>query len=215
VTSGSPPASRPAAPGGRPGLPSLYLAFFLSGAAALVYQVVWQRALLTIYGVNVESVALVVAAFLVGLGTGSLLGGLLSRRPGLSPLRTVGLFELAIGVYGVASLALFRALGEMTAGRSGLATFLAAFGLVLLPTAGMGATLPLLSAYIVNRLRNVGRSVGALYFVNTLGSAVSAGATALYLLGPLGQQRTLFVAAGLNGAVALLMLRASSRDRRQ
>ena len=59
----------------------LYLVFFVSGFAALVYQVVWQRALFAIYGVNIESVTIVVSAFMLGLGLGSFAGGKLSARP--------------------------------------------------------------------------------------------------------------------------------------
>src|SRR5712692_4730507 len=65
-------------PGGRR---FYYLLFFLSGFPALLYQIVWQRALFTIYGVNVESVTVVVSAFMLGLGLGSLAGGSLSKRP--------------------------------------------------------------------------------------------------------------------------------------
>src|SRR6267142_2290516 len=53
----------------------LALLFFCSGIPALVYQIVWQRALFAIYGVNAQSVAVVVTAFMVGLGIGSLVGG--------------------------------------------------------------------------------------------------------------------------------------------
>ena len=53
----------------------LGLAFFLSGAAALVYQVVWQRILTLHTGIGVVSVSLIVAAFMAGLGLGSHLGG--------------------------------------------------------------------------------------------------------------------------------------------
>ena len=57
----------------------LHGVFILSGISALIYQLVWQRALLTIYGSNVESVAMVVAAFLAGLGIGSIAGGWISK----------------------------------------------------------------------------------------------------------------------------------------
>ena len=50
----------------------LYSLFTVSGFAALVYQVVWQRSLYAIYGINVESVTMIVSAFMLGLGLGSL-----------------------------------------------------------------------------------------------------------------------------------------------
>src|ERR1700676_4686674 len=54
--------------------------FFCSGMPALVYQIVWERALFAIYGVNAESVAVIVSAFMLGLGLGAIVGGKLSAR---------------------------------------------------------------------------------------------------------------------------------------
>ena len=78
-----------------------------------------------------------------------------------------------------------------------------AFGLVLLPTLLMGATLPLLTAYLTWRWNNVGRSVGGLYCVNTLGSAAASLLTSLVLLGALGRSGSTLLAGVLNVAVAL------------
>ena len=55
--------------------------FVLSGFAALIYQVAWQRALFSVYGLNVESVTVVVTAFMLGLGVGSLAGGWAAAGP--------------------------------------------------------------------------------------------------------------------------------------
>ena len=57
--------------------------FFFSGMPALIYQLVWQRALFRIFGVHIESVTIVVTAFMLGLGLGSLAGGRLSTRRSL------------------------------------------------------------------------------------------------------------------------------------
>src|SRR5438067_8761445 len=85
-----------------------YVLFFFSGFPALLYQIVWQRALFTIYGVNVESVTIIVTVFMLGLGLGSLAGGKLSTRKGLHLLLAFGLIELGVGVYGAMSLSLFH-----------------------------------------------------------------------------------------------------------
>src|SRR5258708_18004803 len=61
----------------------LCVLFFCSGFPALIYQLTWQRALFRIFGVNIESVTIVVAAFMLGLGLGSLVGGWLSKRRGI------------------------------------------------------------------------------------------------------------------------------------
>src|SRR5580704_13827232 len=73
----------------------LSVLFFFSGFPALIYQLVWQRALFRIFGVNIESVTVVVTAFMLGLGLGSLCGGWISRRSNVQPLLLLGVIELA------------------------------------------------------------------------------------------------------------------------
>lgn len=184
----------------------MYPVFFLSGFAALLYQIVWQRSLFTIYGTSMESVTIVVTAFMLWLGFGSLAGGALSkdeRRP--LPL-LFALAELGIGVFGFFSLGLFARVGAATTSAGALEIGLLSMGLLLIPTLLMGATLPLLVAHLVREIGNVGRSVGVLYFVNTLGSAAGSIAAALFVLGALGQAGSVRLAAAVNVTVALAVL---------
>lgn len=188
--------------------------FFVSGFAALLYQIVWERALALIYGSNVESVTLVVTAFMVGLGVGNLLGGELSRSPERPFLLLFGVFELCIGVYGLLSLPLFRAAGAVTLQLSLSGTAASTLLLVIVPTVLMGATLPLLLAHAVRAVGNVGRSVGALYAGNTLGSAAASLFAAFFVLHLLGMRRTVLLAAALNLAVGLGACAVHFRERR-
>jgi spermidine synthase len=192
----------------------IYLVFFLSGFAALLYQVVWQRALYAIYGINVESVTMVVTAFMLGLGLGSLAGGVVSRDPRRPVLLLFSLVELGIGLFGIVSLAVFHAVGQATLAMSAPLTFLVTFLLVLVPTLLMGSTLPLLVAHLVRTSGNVGKSVGTLYFVNTLGSAFASAAAVLFVLGRAGQLGSVRLAALLNVVVSLLSYVAHRRAQR-
>ncbi|MBM3787885.1 MAG: spermidine synthase [Acidobacteria bacterium] len=178
---------------------ALYLLFFLSGFPALLYQIVWQRALFTVFGVNTESVTVVVCAFMLGLGAGSLAGGWLSKRQRLPVLLIFAMLELGIAGYGLVSLRLF----PLASAGGPLWTFLAAFAMVAIPTMMMGATLPLLTAELVRLHGEVGKTVGKLYFVNTLGSAVACFAAGRYWMGALGMDGVVQLAAALNGAAAL------------
>lgn len=187
-------------------LPFLYAAFLLSGAAALIYQVVWQRSLFALYGVNVEAVTIVVSAFMLGLGLGSFLGGLLSKRPGAPLPAWFACIELGIGAFGLISLKLFHLVGQATAGAQGFSTFALSFALVLVPTLLMGSTLPMLVAYSVRASHNVGRSVGMLYFINTLGSAIASIAAGIWLLRLLGQSGCVQFAAACNFLVGSSVL---------
>jgi hypothetical protein len=97
--------------------------FLFSGMPALIYQVVWQRTLFSIYGVNAESVAVVVSAFMLGLGLGSLAGGWLSARFPRQGILIFGLAELGIAVFGLSSLQIFRWAAAYTAGANLLSSF--------------------------------------------------------------------------------------------
>jgi predicted membrane-bound spermidine synthase len=191
--------------GGLPA-PLIYGVFVASGVAALLYQMVWQRALLTIYGTNIESVAVVVSAFMLGLGLGSLCGGEISKGPGRPLLLWFALIEIATGVYGAFSPGLFRLVGEGTAGSGTLVTGLLSFSLVLVPTLLMGSTLPLLVAHQVGRTGSVGRSVGMLYFANTLGAAIGAILSAVVVFALLGLSGSLWLAVAINVAVGAVVL---------
>lgn len=194
--------------------PVLYAIFFLSGVSALIYQLCWQRSLLTVFGSNVESAAIVVSSFMVGLGIGSLFGGWLSEHPRVPLLLAFSAAEFAIGICGIFSLDVFKAAGAAVSGGNLLQTAAVCFGLLLVPTLFMGSTLPLLVTHHVRSMKSVGQSVSWLYFVNTLGAAFGCLFAALICLSLLGMKKTVFIAALLNGAAALLMLLNWLRERR-
>ncbi len=180
--------------------------FFCSGMPALIYQIVWQRALFSIYGVNAESVAVIVSAFMLGLGLGSLLGGWASSRFPAHAVTLFGASELGVAIFGLASLRIFHWAASVTAGASLPFTILFGFLLLIVPTVLMGATLPLLVQQLVRRSGNVGSSVALLYFVNTFGSAVACYLCASFLLRDFGQSGSVIIAASVNAAVGLTAL---------
>jgi spermidine synthase len=194
------------------------LAFFVSGAAALVYQVTWQRLLALPSGIGIYSVAMIVASFMAGLGLGSHIGGRLSAR--VSPKTALGIFaslELAIGVLGVLSPSVFYDLlyvrGAWLYGvpwRAGLVHFAS----LLLPTLLMGMSLPFLVRGMVRSASSAARTIGLLYGINTLGAAVGAAATPWLLIRFWGIPGATFAAALANGAAGLLALALTATARR-
>jgi spermidine synthase len=189
----------------------LSLLFFCSGMPALIYQVVWQRALFAIYGVNAQSVAVVVTAFMLGLGLGSLAGGRLSAKfPGRGIL-IFGLAEVGVALFGLASLRIFHWAASYTAGADLPSVVLFSLALLLIPTVLMGATLPLLVEHLVLHTNRVGFSVSRLYFVNTFGSAVACYLCATFLLRDFGQSGSVSTAACLNATVGALAFIYSRR----
>jgi spermidine synthase len=182
----------------------LFVLFFVSGFAALIYQVVWQRALFRFFGVNIESITIVVSVFMLGLGLGALIGGFLSEK---FPNRLPNLFvlcEVTIGLFGFFSLKLFSVLTLITMHSSQLTVALTIYGVLALPTICMGATLPLLVEYFHRTIRKVGKTVSFLYFINTLGSALASFFTVEVLFVYFGMQFSTIFASICNLFVALM-----------
>ena len=159
-------------------LPAWVIACFLcSGAAGLLYEVVWSKQLTYLLGGSLQSVATVVAAFLGGLALGArVLGTRLAARPRLT--RSYALLELGVALLGVALLPVLRSLdgpvGQLYRAFGGESPMfaLARVGLLLAllvpPAALMGATLPVLVARCERGL--LGAGLAQLYAINTLGA---------------------------------------------
>jgi spermidine synthase len=181
------------------------LAFHLSGFCALIYQIVWQRVLFTEFGVNIESITVIVAIFMLGLGLGSLFGGVLSRK---YPARLPDLFmtcEILTGFFGIFSLQLIQYFSRIPSHETLLNMTITVFALLFIPTLLMGATLPILVTYIFNNIRSVGNTVGILYFINTLGAAVACFVTADIFFTMFGKQTTVLIAAAGNLLIGFLI----------
>ncbi len=197
------------------GMKALFVLFFFSGFPALIYQLVWQRALFRILGVNIESVTITVTAFMLGLGLGSLAGGLLSRKQRLPPLLILGLIEAVTGIFGYFSMDIFQKVGTLVLGQPLPVTAAVTLALVLIPTLLMGATLPLLVAHLVRRLAGVGDAVGQLYYVNTLGAGTVCLLASLVLFPFLGMQKSVDVAVAINAVIALSALLVYLKEKKK
>jgi spermidine synthase len=183
--------------------------FMVSGFSALIYQVVWQRTLFTTFGVNSESVTVIVSVFMFGLGIGSLAGGYLQKKYPQHLLRIFLLLETSIGVFGLLSLGLIHTMGEISGSPSAASLVIWVYGILALPTLFMGATLPILVEFLQGYFRNIGKTVGLLYAFNTIGSAMAAFITVEVLFVFFGQQTTVLIAAAFNFITAYLIYNAS------
>jgi len=177
--------------------------FFFSGFPALIYQLTWQRSLFRIFGVNTESVTIVVTAFMLGLGLGSLAGGWISRRQNVKALWLLGAIELLTAAFGVVSLAVFEQVGHLMSDMPLIAMAAINLALVLIPTLLMGATLPILVSYLVKGSGRIGSAVGTLYFVNTLGAGAACLACATLIFPFFGMHAAVWIAAGVNVIVGI------------
>jgi spermidine synthase len=190
---------------------------FASGAAGLIYQVAWVRLLGLTFGVTIYAISTVLAAFMGGLAIGSLIGG---RRSDQSrrPLRLYGCVELGVGLTALltpwAFLALQQVYATVDASIAGLVRAVLAFTVLLVPTALMGATLPLAVRGVrgaraeSNRSRGDAWAMALLYATNTAGAIVGCLLGGFVLIGRLGLTDTIALAAAANlvaGIGALLL----------
>ena len=192
---------------------SLLALFFLSGFAALLYQVIWQRLLVFYTGSDTVSISLIVTAFMTGLGLGYLVGGRLADRS--SPAVNLRYFVGAeLGIMAFAAVSKFILYDVLyTAappfGDVPLILYTVVFGVLLVPTFLMGVSLPVLSrAFRFGDIGEQARYISQLYFVNTLGAAFGALLTGFYLVRQLGYDNAIWVGAACNGicVVSALLL---------
>ena len=198
----------------------VFLAFFLSGAAGLMYELVWVRMLGLIFGHTVHAITTVLVVFMGGLALGSYLcGRRIDRVRHL--LRTYAWLEIGIGVYAILTPGLIDAIrvGYLSYARRFEPSFdvltLIQFGLaatvLLVPTALMGATFPVLTRFVTRDPAAVGRRVGALYAWNTFGAVVGTYLVGFHLLPAFGMRATLFGTALLSLAIGVMMFVAARR----
>src|SRR5919198_707886 len=189
--------------------------FVASGAAGLIYQVVWSRELVLVFGNTTEAIGTIVTAFMAGLGLGGLVGGLVSPRL-RRPLLAYGLAELAvaasallvpIGFHLISSV--YSSAYDITAPEQMTLVRLVLTMAVVTPvTFLMGLTLPLITRHLVNSMRTAGARMGQLYSANTLGAMAGTLASGIVLIELLGLSTTADVAVSLNlvaGAVAVFL----------
>ena len=192
-----------------------FLCFFVSGFCSLVYQVVWTRMAFASFGIITPVLSVVLSVFMLGLALGAWLGGRFvggwTARTKWSALLFYAGAELLIGVGAFAVPRLFAG-GEhwlLTLGQTNSLAYLFFSALVLaiaiLPwCVCMGATFPLMMAFLQEHQRNSSDSFSYLYLANVLGAMCGTLVTALVLVELLGFRQTLAVAAAGNFAVALV-----------
>ena len=191
---------------------SLYLFSFVSGAAALIYQVAWTKMLALSFGGTTLAMSAVVAGFMGGMGLGAWRYHRLDRRIG-APLATYAGLELGIAASTFLLTLVLQALPRAVAraapwipevaGMDDLVRVGSAFALLLLPSALMGATYPALCSVLIRSRRGVDLHLGRIYGLNTIGAAVGALLAGLITVEQLGLRGSVLLANLLNLGIGL------------
>ncbi len=201
--------------------------FLVSGATGLIYEITWTRVFGVVFGNTVFAVSTVLTGFMLGLALGSWLLGRIADKSS-HPLKLYAFLELGIGAYALLFPTIiagtdvfyrwfFRSF-HPTFYPMSLARFVLSIAILILPTALMGGTLPVLSKLWANPSRKksseprVGQSVGLLYAINTFGAVTGSFLAGYILMRVLGVRNTIYLAASANvvvGALAFIVSRYS------
>ena len=176
------------------------LLLFASGAAALVYQVLWIKQVSLVVGVDVYAITIGVSAFFLGLAIGSAIFGRIADRFA-RPVRLYALLEGGVAVLGVAVTIVLPTMARPFASLEATAGPLAwgiVFVLVGVPAILMGGTLPVLVRALSPRVTDLGATGGTLYAANTAGAIVAALLTSFLLIPWLGVCGSAVAAAVIN-----------------
>lgn len=196
----------------------IYLLFFLSGAAGLIYQQIWVRKLVLIFGNTTYATSSILTAFMGGLALGSYLIGKYVDRV-KTPLKLYGYLELGIGASAMLILFLFLPISDtvyiwlysIVGNHSvifNIIRFVLSIAILIVPTTLMGGTLPVISKYFIKTSGQFGQRVGWLYGFNTLGAVIGAFLTGFFLIYLFGVSATLWIAIIINvavGGIAVLL----------
>lgn len=196
----------------------LLFLFFASGALALVYEVVWTRMMMHVFGSTAVAVGTVLAAFMTGMAAGAWYFG---KRADDSKncFRLYALLEIGIAVSALlshlfltqlapANRFIFELAGSSPAVFSTI-RFLLAFVLVMAPTVLMGATLPVLVRFLINWRKLPGVNLSTLYAINTFGAVCGVLVAGFFLIGAFGIHTTAYLAMAGNLVIGVIALLAS------
>jgi predicted membrane-bound spermidine synthase len=201
----------------RPVLATAVLCLLVSGAAGLVYQVVWMRYLSLFLGNTSYAVVAVLVAFMGGLALGNAWLGARADRV-KRPLAFYAWLEIGIALYALvfpyyyelchhAYTALAKSWRPGSSGLLGL-KFIFSLATILIPTVLMGGTLPVMTRLVTRSLGELRERVSTLYFINSLGAVFGCFLADFWWLPALGLQATVLAGAAMNllaGAVALFV----------
>ncbi len=201
----------------------IFFAFGLSGASALIYEIIWTRSLSTVMGASTYALSTMLAAFMAGLSLGGWIGSRLSTRYKNMAI-VFAMCELGIAITGLLTVPLIKGLMplyimvyysfHLSFNAFSFVQFIVNFLIMGIPTTLMGITFPVVIKYFATQGRDVGRESGRLYSMNTFGAIAGSLAGGFFLIPTLGLMGASHVAATMNLIGAFVILGLSKQHRK-
>ena len=198
----------------------IYLMFFLSGAVALIYEVVWVRSLTLVFGGSHLAVTAVLSIFMAGLAIGGYTIGRCVDRV-RKPLRLYGLLELGVASFALIFMGLMKIYPSIYVALAQLKDdsilylsvirILFSILALVIPTTLMGGTLPVMSRFVSCQPENLRRHLSFLYGFNTLGAVLGALLSGFWFLRIYSVSTTLYIAIAANAAIGFTSILLQDR----
>jgi len=189
----------------------IYLSFFFCGFSSLLFEIIWSRQFVTIFGNSSYAISIVLCAYMAGVGIGGLWGGRLADRN----INQGVVFSLILAGIAVCALGIPAVLGQTRLAAPGISAlfsnsllisnvvrFIVSFAILIVPCFLMGTTLPLLARAVTDKEKMIGSSLGFLYCVNTLGAGAGCLAGGFWLISSFGLWKTNLIAVIINFIIA-------------
>ncbi|MGH7389092.1 MAG: fused MFS/spermidine synthase [Candidatus Rokuibacteriota bacterium] len=190
----------------------------VSGAASMIYEIGWTRALALVLGSSTYAFTAMLVAFLVGIAAGSALFSRLRPARAVTP-GTFALIQLSIATSALLILPLIERMPQAFLQVFTLspdptfimtAQIVLAIAVMIVPTLLIGASFPCAVNLMVRRVDRVGLDVGRLYSVNTLGAILGTVVAGFVLMPAIGAQATVKIAVVLNAVTGIVVALAAS-----
>ncbi|MGA2324225.1 MAG: fused MFS/spermidine synthase [Sedimentisphaerales bacterium] len=196
----------------------VYACFFFSGATAIIFEVLWSRQFVTVFGNSAYAISIVLCAYMTGLGLGGLVGGWFADRV-TQRAAVYGIVQIGVAAWAMAIPTMLTWLRELVPALtvlspeslfvSTMARFGLSFAILVVPCFLMGTTLPLLVRALTESERFIGSRIGMLYCLNSLGAALGCLAAGFWMIETIGLGRTNLAAIGVNIAIAVTAMALS------
>ena len=178
--------------------------FFLSGASALIYQISWIRQSSLIFGSSIAAISVITAVFFGGLALGNYL---IVRTKREFTVKLYSKLELAAGIFGALSVALFALAGNIGIASGAAGTLIQ----ILITTLCIGAAVVAMGMGFpvmvgLSKANFAEKQIAGVYFINSLGAVFGAALCGFVLLKVIGISNSIFAAAGINVLIAILAL---------
>ena len=227
---GTHPSNHPAIQPSNPpssGLPPFIVqlvlwAFAVSGFCALAYEVLWTRILVFFLGSTTYAFATMLSGFLFGIAAGSFIFAKIADLPYFreKPQHQVSILGIVQIFIGLSAIALLPAFSELYAIRLGLPagrfwSFISCVVVMILPTILMGASFPLVTRIYTLNLNKLGRSIGNVYSINTVGAIFGSFVAGFILIPLIGIQKSVVLIASVNTIVGCILIVLNPQTKRQ